>query len=296
MHSRSATLSSKNGNPIRGLPKSRPTSRLSQIQLSHRGKTISKDDFDKSISKNGKKKTPQKARSEGMQHPQTLQVCLMFSINSENTCICIWKWSLFNKASILKSLVSSWLVSDHCCYPHVETTLPVDCIHVISSQPEQIKKCWFLRETPHDDELILLTSHSAGYVFINYTNKSNSFFLGILNCSPWPCFIPPKNHWKMACHLKMGLSTQLAGHNFHKDLKGPGPSFRDLILENLRDYIRYISSPPFQPLLQPSGCWSLGQLNVCSSVNAMLKPILWGFWQWEDSPLLGTSNLQQIVG
>ena len=64
-------------------------------------------------------KNTQKARSEGMQHPQTLQVCPMFSINSENTCICIWKWSLFNKASILKSLVPSWLVSDHCCYPHV---------------------------------------------------------------------------------------------------------------------------------------------------------------------------------
>lgn len=31
IYSRSATLSSKNGNPIPGLPKPRPTSRLSQI-------------------------------------------------------------------------------------------------------------------------------------------------------------------------------------------------------------------------------------------------------------------------
>lgn len=235
----------------------------------------------------------QLSHCEGMQHFRTLQVFPMLSMSSENTCIwiCIWKWSLLQKSLHSQKFGSLWLVSAHCWYPHVFANF-ASRLHGRDNIPTWKRK--------QNVELIcfmdvreLTIKQGMFSSIVNYTNKSNS--LGILNCSPWPCFI--------SCHSKMCLSTQLRwattltrtstqdnnsnGFEGSMSLISRPHSWEPPRLNQVQKL------PPFQPLLQPSGCWSLGRLNFCSSENAMLiRP------SFEDGKIryLEPANLQHIVG
>ena len=244
IYSRSATLSSKNGNPIPGLPKPRPTSRLSQI-------------------------TAQPLREDNEQRwlPNTASLPYVVHEQRKHLHLDLHMKVKFKKSLHSQKFGSLWLVCEHCCFPHVFHF--ASRLHGRDNIPT-----WKRKQTV---ELIcfmdvreLTIKQGMFSSIVNYTNKSNS--LGILNCSPWPCFI--------SCHSKMCLSTQLRwattltrtstqdnnsnGFEGSMSLISRPHSWEPPRLNQVQKL------PPFQPLLQPSGCWSLGRLNFCSSVNAML--------------------------